>query len=291
MVSREKNSGTSEETQTRYRQRERLFCVAAEAESQMFIFTQRQRRKGNIYLFCFFLFFSRVCSTKSLLGKLSARRKHPVCRGPAWQISSIAHHEPGTAREAAVRGHSRGKLWQLWKKITDTAATLIIAPTFQWWPHFATPVTQCGMLEELTAVSGEDGRNYSWKKTSIAKLNINLILHTTLCCSCILTSLVKQDMHCSNWASLLRGMQTLDQRDDKRHHCLQWLWPTAEKESIMLVFIPDPGALEPCALKLCCINSRERDQSRNLSAANSSVQHTFISCLSCPKSLNIILLS
>lgn len=144
------------------------------------------------------------------------------------------------------------------------------------------------MPEELMGVNGEAGRNYSWRKTSAVKLNMSLVLHTTLCCCCILTSLVKQDMHCSNWASLLREMQTLGQRDDKRHHCLQWLWPTAEQESIMLVFIPDPAALEPFALKLCCINNRERDQSLNLSAANSSVQHIFISQLSCPKSLSIM---
>lgn len=181
-----------------------------------------------------------------------------MCRGPAWQISSFAHRKPDTARAAAVRGHSRGELWELCKKITDTAATLIITPSFQWWPHFAMPVTQCVMPEELTAVKEEGGRNYSRKKTRVAKLSISLILHSTLCCCCTLTSLVKQDMHCSKLGFSAKRNANSRSEGDKRHNCLQWLWPAAEQDSIVLGFIPDPGALEPFALKLCCINNWER---------------------------------
>lgn len=111
------------------------------------------------------------------------------------------------------------------------------------------------MPEELTAVSGEGGRNYSRKKTRVAKLSISLILHSTLCCCSSLTSLVNQGMHCSKLGFSAKRNANSRSEGDKRHNCLQWLWPAAEQESIMLGFIPDPGALELFALKLCCINN------------------------------------
>lgn len=55
-------------------------------------------------------FFYKVHRTKSLPGKLSARRKHPACKGPAGEISDTAYRKPDTARETAVKGRGRGEV-------------------------------------------------------------------------------------------------------------------------------------------------------------------------------------
>lgn len=150
MASRGKNSGNSEETQPVDGQRERPFCAVAEAESYTLTFTRGQRQKENTYLFRFFGFFSKVCSTKSLPGKLLARRKHPAIRGPAWEISNIAYCKPNTAREAAVKRHRGGESENsLCEQTINTAGTLIIAPRFQQWARFAMLLNRYGMPEEL----------------------------------------------------------------------------------------------------------------------------------------------
>lgn len=49
------------------------------------------------------------------------------------------------------------EFWELCKQLTNTAATLIIAPSFQQWAQFAMLLNQYGMPEELAVVSGEAG--------------------------------------------------------------------------------------------------------------------------------------
>lgn len=66
--------------------------------------------RGTLLSSVFFYFFSVFCSTRSLPGKLSARRKHPACSGPAWETSDVACCQPDTAREAAVKGRGRGEV-------------------------------------------------------------------------------------------------------------------------------------------------------------------------------------
>lgn len=149
MVSSEKNSGNSEETQLQGRaKRKALLCNCPGRTPHTHFHTQTKGGHEHLSLL-FFLFFSKVCSTKSLAGKLSAKRKHFVYRGPAWKISNIIYHKTDTARESAVKGLSRGEGWDLCEQIISTAASIMLVRSSQWCAWFATLLSPYEMSEEL----------------------------------------------------------------------------------------------------------------------------------------------
>lgn len=114
---------------------------------------------GTLISSVFFLFFSpKVCSTKSLPGKLSARRKHPARSSPAWVISNISYCKPDTAREAAVKGNSRGEVWELTMWANNKYSC-----HFNHCTKFPTMSSICHAAEPLWDARGTHGSHWgSW---------------------------------------------------------------------------------------------------------------------------------
>lgn len=158
MLQRGKNSGNSEETQPGDG-RKALLCSSRGRIPHAHFHTRTKEEEEHLSLLvCFFFFFPKVCSTKSLPGKLSARRKHPARSSPAWVISNISYCKPDTAREAAVKGNSRGEVWELTMWANNKYSC-----HFNHCTKFPTMSSICHAAEPLWDVRGTHGSHWgSW---------------------------------------------------------------------------------------------------------------------------------